>query len=47
MSETDKKKPEEDTEVTPGGLEVRTPRRDEFFSNLEKVSRPDVADNED
>lgn len=41
---TDEKKPQRDnepTEKTPGGLEVRTPTRGEFFSNLKKVSKPE------
>lgn len=32
---------DEPTEMTPGGLEVRTPSRDEFFGNLRRVSRPE------
>jgi hypothetical protein len=34
-------KPGEPREVTPGGLEVRTPTRGEFFANLKKVTKPD------
>lgn len=40
---TDKKQPatpKEATETTPGGLEVRTPSRDEFFGNLKKILKP-------
>jgi hypothetical protein len=35
---------EEPKEKTRKGMEVRTPSRDEFFSNLEKVSEPDSAE---
>ncbi|MDX6514281.1 MAG: hypothetical protein QOE36_3785 [Gaiellaceae bacterium] len=44
---TDEKQPpaedqdDEKTETTRAGLKVRTPSRDEFFGNLEKVSEPD------
>lgn len=41
MNERDDKEREEQTETTPGGLEVRTPSRDEFFGNLRRVSRPE------
>lgn len=41
MTEKNDKETEEETETTPGGLEVRTPKRDEFFGNLRRVSRPE------
>jgi hypothetical protein len=44
MTNQDDKEREEPTETTPGGLEVRTPGRDEFFGNLRRVSKPDEDD---
>jgi hypothetical protein len=41
MTQPDENERDEDTEVTPGGLEVRTPTRDEFFGNLRRASRPE------
>ncbi len=41
MSKQDDNEPQEPTEVTPGGLEVRTPSREEFLNNLRRVSRPE------
>lgn len=41
MTKPDEKESKEPTEVTPGGLEVRTPSRDEFFGNLRRVSKPE------
>jgi hypothetical protein len=38
VTETEK---QADREVTPQGLEVPTPDRDDFFANLRKVSKPD------
>jgi hypothetical protein len=45
MSDKTPKQPPADEreprEVTPGGLEVRTPSRGEFFANLKKIIRPE------
>jgi len=38
--------PTEGREPTAEGLEVPTPTRDDFFGNLEKVSRPETKDGE-
>jgi hypothetical protein len=34
-----KPKPEEPTERTPKGFEVRVPKRGEFFSSLKKIAK--------
>jgi hypothetical protein len=36
---------DEPREKSRKGMDVRTPTRDEFFANLEQVSRPDDEDN--
>jgi hypothetical protein len=44
----EKQEPAEDDEPrekSRKGLDVRTPTRDEFFANLEQVSRPDDEGN--
>ena len=36
--------PDEPTERTPKGFEVRIPKRREFFQNLKKIAKADKAD---
>ena len=35
---------DEQTEQTPKGMTVPVPKRDEFFGNLKKVSKPEKVD---